>query len=205
MERIITIGREYGSGGREIGRRLAEKLQFAFFDYQIVTELAKRTAFAEEYILSIQEKRPYPVLPVPTVRMWAPPNPMLDQHLEVFLKESEVIRDMADKAPCVIVGRCADYVLRHRNPLRLFFYADIADRMERLIGEQWRSRPIGSQIALGEVWRTVRETPNVRLVRQVLVEGTYDQGGQTRIIPLENRTELPFAVVRSGSHLVRVR
>ena len=131
MERIITIGREYGSGGREIGRRLAEKLQFAFFDYQIVTELAKRTAFAEEYILSIQEKRPYPVLPVPTVRMWAPPNPMLDQHLEVFLKESEVIRDMADKAPCVIVGRCADYVLRHRNPLRLFFYADIADRMER--------------------------------------------------------------------------
>ena len=130
MERIITIGREYGSGGREIGRRLAEKLQFAFFDYQIVTELAKRTAFAEEYILSIQEKRPYPVLPVPTVRMWAPPNPMLDQHLEVFLKESEVIRDMADKAPCVIVGRCADYVLRHRNPLRLFFYADIADRME---------------------------------------------------------------------------
>lgn len=115
MERIITIGREYGSGGREIGRRLAEKLQFAFFDYQIVTELAKRTAFAEEYILSIQEKRPYPVLPVPTVRMWAPPNPMLDQHLEVFLKESEVIRDMADKAPCVIVGRCADYVLRHRE------------------------------------------------------------------------------------------
>ena len=107
MERIITIGREYGSGGREIGRRLAEKLQFAFFDYQIVTELAKRTAFAEEYILSIQEKRPYPVLPVPTVRMWAPPNPMLDQHLEVFLKESEVIRDMADKAPCVIVGRCS--------------------------------------------------------------------------------------------------
>ena len=104
MERIITIGREYGSGGREIGRRLAEKLQFAFVDYQIVTELAKRTAFAEEYILSIQEKRPYPVLPVPTVRMWA---------------------------PCVIVGRCADYVLRHRNPLRLFFYADIADRMER--------------------------------------------------------------------------
>ena len=130
MERIITIGREYGSGGREIGRRLAEKLQFAFFDHQIVMELAKRTAFAEEYILSIQEKRPYPVLPVPTVR-WAPPSPTLDQQLEVFLKESEVIRDMADKAPCVIVGRCADYVLRHRNPFRLFFYADIAARMER--------------------------------------------------------------------------
>ncbi len=123
-----------------IRQRLAEKLQFAFFDYQIVTELAKRTAFAEEYILSIQEKRPYPVLPVPTVRMWAPPNPMLDQHLEVFLKESEVIRDMADKAPCVIVGRCADYVLRHRNPLRLFFYADIADRMERCRKKETRSR-----------------------------------------------------------------
>ena len=128
-ERIITIGREYGSGGREIGRRLAEKLQFAFFDYQIVTELAKRTAFAEEYILSIQEKRPYPVLPVPSVRMWAPPNPMLDQHLEVFLKESEVIRDMADKAPCVIASVAAPTMFCGTESLRLFFYADIADRM----------------------------------------------------------------------------
>ena len=130
---LITIGREYGSGGREIGRRLAEKLQFAFFDYQIVTELAKRTAFAEEYILSIQEKRPYPVLPVPTVRMWAPPNPMLDQHLEVFLKESEVIRDMADKAPCVIVGRCADYALAGRpGLLRIFCRADLGQRIRRI-------------------------------------------------------------------------
>ena len=143
MERIITIGREYGSGGREIGRRLAEKLQFAFFDYQIVTELAKRTAFAEEYILSIQEKRPYPVLPVPTVRMWAPPNPMLDQHLEVFLKESEVIRDMADKAPCVIVGRSADYILRERKDvMNVFIHADLAfraDRIVRLYGESEKS------------------------------------------------------------------
>ena len=134
MERIITIGREYGSGGREIGRRLAEKLQFAFFDYQIVTELAKRTAFAEEYILSIQEKRPYPVLPVPTVRMWAPPNPMLDQHLEVFLKESEVIRDMADKAPCVIVGRCANFILRGRdNVLNVFVTAPVVDCVRRVM------------------------------------------------------------------------
>ena len=133
MERIITIGREYGSGGREIGRRLAEKLQFAFFDYQIVTELAKRTAFAEEYILSIQEKRPYPVLPVPTVRMWAPPNPMLDQHLEVFLKESEVIRDMADKAPCVIVGRCADFILKDQpDCLHIFIHSDMAHRAARV-------------------------------------------------------------------------
>ncbi len=65
MERIITIGREYGSGGREIGRRLAEKLQFAFFDYQIVTELAKRTAFAEEYILSIRKSARIPCSPFP--------------------------------------------------------------------------------------------------------------------------------------------
>ena len=131
---VITVGRQYGSGGREIGRRLAEKLQFAFFDYQIVTELAKRTAFAEEYILSIQEKRPYPVLPVPTVRMWAPPNPMLQQHLAVFLTEREVIRDMADKAPCGIVGRCADAILEgSADLLKVFVHADFEKRAKRIV------------------------------------------------------------------------
>ena len=68
----------------------------------------------------------------------------------------------------------------------------IADRMERLIGEQWRSRPIGSQIALGEVWRTVRETPNVRLVRQVLVEGTYVKGGRPASFPWKTGQSCPL-------------
>ena len=57
MKRIITIGREFGSGGRELGRRIAEKLEIAYYDQEIITEIAKRTALSEEYIRQIEEKR----------------------------------------------------------------------------------------------------------------------------------------------------
>lgn len=59
MKRIITIGREFGSGGREFGRRIAEKLQIAYFDQEIITEIAKRTAMSEEYVRQIEEMQPH--------------------------------------------------------------------------------------------------------------------------------------------------
>ena len=59
MKKIITIGREFGSGGREIGRWIAEKLQIAYYDQEIVTEIAKRTKLSEEYVERITEDRPY--------------------------------------------------------------------------------------------------------------------------------------------------
>ena len=59
MKKVITIGREFGSGGREIGRRIAEKLQIAYYDQEIVTEIAKRTKLSEEYVERITEDRPY--------------------------------------------------------------------------------------------------------------------------------------------------
>ena len=59
MKKVITIGREFGSGGREIGRRIAEKLQIAYYDQEIVTEISKRTRLSEEYVERITEDRPY--------------------------------------------------------------------------------------------------------------------------------------------------
>ena len=64
MKRVITIGREFGSGGREIGRRIAEKLQIAYYDQEIVTEIAKRTKLSEEYVERITEDRPYISYPI---------------------------------------------------------------------------------------------------------------------------------------------
>lgn len=64
MKRIITIGREFGSGGREFGRRIAEKLQIAYFDQEIITEIAKRTAMSEEYVRQIEEMRPIMSFPI---------------------------------------------------------------------------------------------------------------------------------------------
>ena len=64
MRRIITVGREFGSGGREIGRRIAEELQIAYYDQEIITEIAKRTALSEAYIRQIEEKRPVVSFPI---------------------------------------------------------------------------------------------------------------------------------------------
>lgn len=78
MGKIITVGREFGSGGREIGRKLAEKLRFAYYDHEIVVEIAKRTDLATEYIQSVEEKRPFPLMSITTghtfglrrIRLW---------------------------------------------------------------------------------------------------------------------------------------
>ena len=132
MNRIITIGREFGSGGREIGRRLAEHLHFAYYDQEIVKEIAKRINMAEEYIKNIEERQPIPLLPITIGRTFTlPPNTISDQAQTVYREQSKVIRDMAQKSDCVIVGRCADYVLRELSPFRLFIYADMKFKMER--------------------------------------------------------------------------
>lgn len=78
-------------------------------------------------------------------------------------------------------------------------------RIQQLIGETWYSRPIGSQVRMDELWSTVRETPNVRRVIRLLAEGSYDEGGQARLVPLEGNSSFLYAVVESGTHVVRAQ
>ena len=80
----------------------------------------------------------------------------------------------------------------------------ISRRLEKLINEHWRERDIGDQIRIAQVWQTVRDTPNVRLVRSILLEGRFDQAGVPRMVPLEEDGILPYATVKSGLHLVQV-
>ena len=80
----------------------------------------------------------------------------------------------------------------------------IAQRLEELINERWRERDIGSQLRIAQVWQTVRDTPNVRLVRSILLEGWYDQAGIQRVVPLEEDNTFPYATVKSGIHLIQV-
>ncbi|MPM91892.1 hypothetical protein SDC9_139026 [bioreactor metagenome] len=81
---------------------------------------------------------------------------------------------------------------------------NLADRLAELIGRRWRSRGIGDQVRVDQIWQTVRDTPNVRLTRQVLVEGVYDEDGVTRSVPLEKGRVIPYATVRSGSHRIQI-
>ena len=130
MKRIITVSREFGSGGRELGRRLSELLHIAYYDKEIVTEIAKRTSMSEEYVRQITEQKPVMSFPISIGRSFYPmTDPLLDQNQAIFREQHQIIREMADKSDCVIVGRCGDYILRDLNPFRI--YADMDAKIAR--------------------------------------------------------------------------
>jgi cytidylate kinase len=129
---IITISREFGSGGREIGQKLAAKLGIPFYDKEIIAETAYKTGFAEEYVKKQGEYA--------SARNWfeysfSARNNSYGMSPEDYLwsKQREVILDLVKKGPCVIVGRCADYILRDRKDvLNVFIHADYDKRIKRI-------------------------------------------------------------------------
>ena len=131
---IITIGREFGSGGRELGKRLAEALGIAYYDKEIVTEVSKNTDSAYEYVQNIIDKRPIVYYPISIGHSFEDYNSYIaTQHYAIQSEQENVIKDLASKADCVIVGRCADYILRDLNPFRIFVYADMEVKIQRCI------------------------------------------------------------------------
>lgn len=132
MNRIITIGREFGSGGRELGRRLAEELQVAYYDQEIIAEIAKRTSLSEQYVQHITEHRPVMSFPIHVGRsFYSVPNPAMKQSQALYQEQKKIILEMAEKSNCVIVGRCADHILEEQKPFRIFVYADMESKLRR--------------------------------------------------------------------------
>lgn len=140
MARIITIGREFGSGGRELGRRLAEELHIEYYDREILSEIAKHTSLAENYIRNVVERQPHNLLPITVGRSFTYVDDYaFKQAQSVYQAQSKIIREMAEKSDCVIIGRCADYILQDLKPFRIFVYADMESRIRRCMerrGEQ---------------------------------------------------------------------
>ena len=134
MNRIITIGREFGSGGRELGRKLAEKLEIAYYDREIISEISKRTSLSEKYIQNIAEHRPIIPFPIHTGRTFWAVVPDLGQSVQS--EQHNIIREAAEKSDCVIVGRGADYILRDMKPFRIFVYSDEESKIKRCLENQ---------------------------------------------------------------------
>ncbi|HIS69030.1 MAG TPA: cytidylate kinase-like family protein [Candidatus Gallacutalibacter stercoravium] len=132
MNKIITIGREFGSGGREFGRRLSELLGIAYYDQEILSEISKRTSLSEQYVQAIVEHRPSFSFPIHIGQSFYPlGNPAFEQTMTVYQEQERIITEMAAKSDCVIVGRCADHILRAFKPFRIFVYADMHSKMKR--------------------------------------------------------------------------
>lgn len=139
MNKVVTITRQFGSGGREIGRRLAEAYDIPFYDNEIISRAAKETGFAEAAFESVEDKATNSLLYSIAMGMNAFSNQEvgfagLSLDDRIFLAQSKVIRKVAEEGPCVIVGKCADYILKDREDvINLFIHASLDFRIKRAI------------------------------------------------------------------------
>ena len=123
---VITIAREYGSGGRYIGKLVAEKLGIKLYDKEFIEELSDKTGLTDEYIEANEQKRN--LLDNFNNAYYGG----LNNSDELFIKESEFIKKIAKNNSCVIVGRCADYILKDKkNVIKVFIYNSLENKIKR--------------------------------------------------------------------------
>ena len=135
---IITIGREYGSAGREIGYKVAEAFDIKLYDKEMLARAAKESGICEEIFQSHDEKPTNSFLyslVMDTYSMGYSGNSYTDMPInhKVFLAQFDAIKKIADEGPCILVGRCADYALEsYPNVVSVFIHADMQARIRRI-------------------------------------------------------------------------
>ena len=137
MNRIITIGRQFGSGGREIGEKLAARYNIKFYDKDLLKRAAQESGICSELFENNDEKPTGSFLYnlVTDTYSFGFSSPYIEMPLshKVFLAQFDTIKKIAEEGPCVIVGRCADYALAETGKcLSVFIHADFEDRMDRI-------------------------------------------------------------------------
>ena len=146
---IVTISRQYGSGGRSIGQQLAKELGIPFYDKEIIDLAAKESGLAADFIRGQEQQLTQSLLFSIVTNFTSnsgafSPN-MLSLSDQVYLAEAKAIRSLADKGSCVIVGRCADWVLeKNYDVLRVYICAPLETRCKRAV-EQYGDKPEGIQ------------------------------------------------------------
>lgn len=141
MNTIITIGRQFGSGGREIGEKLAKHFGIKFYDKELLSRAAQESGFCEEMMHSHDERPTNSFLynlVMDTYSFGYNSSSFVDMPIshKVFLAQFDTIKKIAKEGPCVIVGRCADYALSdYQNCLNIFIHADEQNKVKRIMGK----------------------------------------------------------------------
>lgn len=128
---IITISREFGSGGRELGKRLADALGVPCYDQQIIELVAEKENLDKTYVANRSEKDFRAFYPTTIARGFYRPNYAMMQSVQIMASEREIIKNLASEGDCVIVGRAADIILAQYNPFRIFVCADETSKLAR--------------------------------------------------------------------------
>ncbi len=134
MKSVITISRQYGSGGRFIAQKLAQKLGIPYYDNEIITRAAKESGYSEAIFEKAEQLSTHSFLY--SLSMFGSVDGIYGLPLsdKVYIAQSEIIKKYAEEGPCVIVGRCSDYVLKeYDNVINFFIYSDEKNKIERAI------------------------------------------------------------------------
>lgn len=134
-KRIITISRQFGSGGHSIGKAVAEAMGIAFYDSELITEVARHSGLSEEFIRENEEYASHSnsflyQLAMSTAGTYGYPS----VYQKLYEAQTKAIEELAERESCVIVGRCADYILRNRDDcLHVFIHADNEHRSKHIL------------------------------------------------------------------------
>ena len=170
MARIITISREFGSGGRELGKRLSEALGIPCYDHQIIEMVAKEYGFDQNYVAHMSENDLRAAYPSTIARGFVAPNYALQQSVQIAAAQHKLIRSLAEKGDCVIVGRCADTILEDMHPLNLFVYADQKSKVDRCIARAGEKE----ELTVKEILKKMKQIDKSRAeYRRTFGDGTW--------------------------------
>ncbi len=136
-KRVITVSRQFGSGGRTIAKKIAADLGIAYYDKELVAKIAKETGFSEEYIEEAGQyafsRRSF-LFSLAVTNSYTHNPGQLSVPDKIFIMQNNIISELAEKEECVIVGRCSDYILREREDcLHTLFYADMDFRANHIV------------------------------------------------------------------------
>ncbi len=152
---IITISREFGSGGRELGKRLSDKLQIPYYDKEIITLASRNLGFEENYVSRMSEKGIKAAYALTIGHRLMPQgiDHTVFQTIQVNAEQHNIIRDLARQGNCIIIGRCADIILAEYAPFSIFVYADMASKIIRCMDRMQE----GEHLSRKETAKQIRE------------------------------------------------
>lgn len=156
--KVITVGREFGSGGREFGKRLAEELGFAYYDDEILTAIADKSGLAQAYVRSVVEQTSFQSYPITYGKTFFYNDAGSENHWKIIQSQNEVLKELAAKSNCIFVGRCADVILEKMNPLKIFVYADMDSKLARCKAMSTKAENLSDK----EMIKKIKETEKKR-------------------------------------------
>lgn len=155
---VITVSRQFGSGGRELGKRLADELGYEYFDREIVSAISEKMNLDEKYVAHHLEAGDHGIIPLSFGRTFSHPFVFMTDSVDIYKEQHKIIKELAQKGNCVIVGRAADIILKDFNPIKIFVYSDMEARIARC-----RKRGLEEDISDKELAKRIKKIDTARI------------------------------------------